>query len=394
MTILFVAMMDSIHTARWIKQLDGTNHEIHIFPSTTGNKIHPFISGQQITSHVPWVFKLPNAKFRYFFKAIILLCSVPLKLLCRFSSEDRLRRVIKKLRPDLIHSLETQHAGYLVNDVKSKWNGAFEFPKWLHTNWGSDIYLFGRLREHKKKVKEVLGHCDYYSCESDRDIILAKECGFKGITFSPFPNAGGFDISFLHSLNSIRTSKRRKIMLKGYQGWAGRALVAIKALELAKDALHGYTVNIFSNPNNIDIAIAAELLAQNAGISVNILPYIDNHGAMLKLFSEARLYIGLSISDAISTSLLEAMATGAFPIQSDTSTAVEWLTNGIDGFVVPPEEPIYISRKIITALTDDSLVDSAADRNWDTICKRADSKMLKEKTIQMYSEILRNLTLE
>jgi len=387
-------MTDSIHTARWIKQLDGTNHEIHIFPSTTGNSIHPSISGQHITSHIPWFFKLPNVKFRYFFKTIILLCSVPLKLLCRFSSEDRLRRVIKKLRPDLIHSLETQHAGYLVNDVKSKWNGPFEFPKWLHTNWGSDIYLFGRMPQHKDRIRKVLENCDYYSCESDRDVLLAKRFGLKGYSFEPFPNTGGFDMNYLLSIPQQRTSERKTIMLKGYQGWAGRALFALKALELVKEDIRGYTVIIFSNPDGIDIAIAAELFTQNTGISVNILPYIYDHNDMLRYFSRARLYIGLSISDAIGTSLLEAMATGAFPIQSNTSTADEWIRDGKDGYIVPPEDPFYLANKIRIALTNNALVDEASEVNWQTIKKRADSGLLKQETLQMYSYIAHDIGLE
>ena len=37
MKILFVAMQNSIHTERWIKQLNFKNNEIGIYPSVSGS---------------------------------------------------------------------------------------------------------------------------------------------------------------------------------------------------------------------------------------------------------------------------------------------------------------------------------------------------------------------
>jgi len=47
--------------------------------------------------------------------------------------------------------------------------------------------------------------------------------------------------------------------------------------------------------------------------SINIVPP-TNHAAILDLFGVARVYLGVSVTDGISTSMLEAMAMGAFPI--------------------------------------------------------------------------------
>ena len=41
MKILFVAMPFSIHTARWISQLENTGNEIHFFSSFSYADIHP-----------------------------------------------------------------------------------------------------------------------------------------------------------------------------------------------------------------------------------------------------------------------------------------------------------------------------------------------------------------
>jgi glycosyltransferase involved in cell wall biosynthesis len=108
----------------------------------------------------------------------------------------------------------------------------------------------------------------------------------------------------------------------------------------------------------------------------------------MELQSKARISIGLSISDGISTSLLEAMAMGSFPIQSYTACANEWIEDQISGFIVPPEDPEIIEQAIRKALADDNLVDSAAEANYLTIAQKADYKILQQTTIDTYSKIL------
>ena len=55
-----------------------------------------------------------------------------------------------------------------------------EFPPWIATNWGSDIFLFGKLPEHREKISRILNYADYYSAECHRDVKIARESGFHG----------------------------------------------------------------------------------------------------------------------------------------------------------------------------------------------------------------------
>jgi glycosyltransferase involved in cell wall biosynthesis len=148
--------------------------------------------------------------------------------------------------------------------------------------------------------------------------------------------------------------------LKGYQGWAGRALVGLRAIELCADRLHGYRVAIYLANN--EVRMAAELVSRETGIPIDIVPQ-SSHDDILALHGRSRISIGLSISDAISTSLLEAMTMGSFPIQTNTSCAAEWLTDGEGGILVPPNDPEPIADAIRRGLGDDELVDHAAELN-------------------------------
>jgi glycosyltransferase involved in cell wall biosynthesis len=76
---------------------------------------------------------------------------------------------------------------------------------------------------------------------------------------------------------------------------------------------------------------------------------------MLDLFASSRIYVGISLSDGISTSLLEAMAMGAFPIQTSTACVDEWFADGVSGYRID-KEFLYdqlVERRIQEALAPD-----------------------------------------
>jgi glycosyltransferase involved in cell wall biosynthesis len=391
MRILFVAMPTSIHAVRWINQVAGQGWDIHILPSIVSDAVHPEFHG--VTIHHDFWGKITvrnqsaaGRRFPFLLKLLrAILRRVARSYYRNKHAVNRLNGVIARIKPDIVHALEFQAAGYLVAEAKKKYAG--RFPTWIATNWGSDIYLFGRLPEHASKIRTVLESCDYYSCECLRDVHLAKKYGLKGVAFPVSPNTGGFDFNMVEKLRQPgRPSSRRIIMLKGYQGWAGRALVGLRALERCADILQGYTIVMYSVQSD-DVVLAAALFQESTGIPVEILPRETPHRDILLHHGKARISIGVSISDAISTSCLEAMVMGSFPVQSWTSCADEWLVDGETGILVPPEDPDIIEQAIRRALTDDAGVDRAAEKNLLVARDRLDQAMLKQTAISMYRSI-------
>jgi len=387
MRILFVCMAESIHSARWVGQIVDQGWDVRLFP-VYRQKLHQAFKKVTYYSSLLHRSKNIDPSVRYSFR------SSPYFRLDAFNSnfpyfpnvqfrERALVKVIKRFKPDIIHSLEIQHAGYLTLSIRGKFGK--QFPAWIVTNWGSDIYLFGRLKKHIERIKSVLARCDYYSAECQRDINLAREMGYHGKVLPVFPNGGGFDLERVRKLRQEGpTSERRLILLKGYQSWAGRALVGLRALALCAQELEGYRVAIYAASPEVEIA--AELFAQDNHIPTEIIPACE-HEYMLHLYGQARLYIGLSISDGISTSLLEAMVMGAFPIQSCTACADEWIVDGKSGFVVPPEDPEVIAKAILRALSDDRLVDRAAEINAQVTEERLDQRLIQPQVVEIYQKI-------
>ena len=59
------------------------------------------------------------------------------------------------------------------------------------------------------------------------------------------------------------------------------------------------------------------MATQSTNLRISAVPSGNlGHEEVLKLLSESEIYIGHSLSDGISTSMLEAMAMGAVPIQT------------------------------------------------------------------------------
>jgi glycosyltransferase involved in cell wall biosynthesis len=98
----------------------------------------------------------------------------------------------------------------------------------------------------------------------------------------------------------------------------------------------------------------------------------------------SRVAIAVGLADGSPLSLLEAMSMGAFPIQSDTVSTAEWIENGRNGLLVPPEDSETVANAIRRALRDDNLVQCAAEINSQIIAERVDASVIKPQVIELY----------
>jgi glycosyltransferase involved in cell wall biosynthesis len=424
MRILFVAMSQSIHTARWINQFVDQGWDINLFPSwdltlhpqlskisVYGFKNRPDSVPALVDLHIndagwgllkpvinSWIVgkiigkeKLRRFGFGRIFDWLIRQRASSFSYSSEEERCDALVQIIQKIKPDIVHSMEIQHAGYLTLNAKKKLGG--KFPTWIVTNWGADIHYFGELPEHAEKIRGTLESCDYYGCECQRDVILGRKFGFNGEIMPVITNTGGFDFEFTEQFRQPGTTSTRKIiLLKGYQGWVYRALIGLQAVGMCADIIkeRGYKLVIYLASSGV--TEAAQELQERTGIPVELVPY-TTHENMLSLHGQARVSMGFSMSDAISTSFLEAIVMGAFPIQSCTSCANEWVTSGETAFLVQPEDSQGIANALRRALLDDDLVDNAAQINGAMLRERLDYKKVQEIVVSTYEKIYKKESL-
>jgi hypothetical protein len=299
-----------------------------------------------------------------------------------------LAAVVRTFRPDVIHAQELQHGGYLTERAVSMLRTP---PPIVLTIWGSDLSLQALVPAERPKIQRTLRCVDFLLAECDRELRHARRLGYSGEIALQMPVAGGFDLDAAAALRTAGpTSARRTIAVKGYQHFAGRAQAALRALELCGRSLAGYRLALYAVGANEEIL--ARRVAEQTGMELEIVSTVGQfvtHDEMLAVHGRARISIGLSIADGISTSLLEAMIMGSFPVQSDTSCASEWIVDGESGFIVPAEDPPAAAAAIAAALNDDDLVDRAAALNWETVRSRVDFSFLKGQMLELYDRAAR-----
>ena len=367
-------MVDSIHSARWIEQFRDQPVDFVLFPSTPNRSVHARISALMRADDATATIAIAPADGRL----SIPLWGADLLLGDRLRGA-LLRRLIRRLRPNYVHALELQHGGYVASRA---FEGQDDFPPLIATNWGSDIYWFRQFPRHERRIRALMAQARYYSAECNRDIDLAITHGFGGEAFDVFPNAGGFAREQLEQKKNA-PSTRTTVVVKGYEGWVGRASAALQALELAALDLAGHDTVVYSA--NTKTERLARALAARTGLDITVHPKRAlSHQQMMDLFASARAYVGISLSDGISTSLLEAMVAGAFPIQTNTSCADEWIVDGTTGMIVDAGDVEGIATALRRALTDDDLVDSAAKANHEVAIARLGGDAIRRKSFRFY----------
>lgn len=358
--------------------------EFVLFPSGPNRRLHPLIENMMSNSDVGAIRPLVVAQ-PVLHRFGIVLYVVDLFLRNRLRGR-MLRSEIRAGGFSAVHALELQHAGYLLLSAADHLS---DIPV-LVTNWGSDIFWFRRFASHRKRLERLMEIADFYSCECRRDIGLATDLGFSGHVLPVIPNAGGLEIPNPDE-DQAPPSERSILLIKGYTAFVGRALRPLRALRALKEELEPFQVVVYSASRTA--RAYSWMLRRFHGIDVQALPPGVSHNEMLKLFSEARVYVGISLSDGISTSLLEAMSMGTFPIQTNTSCADEWLMED-SGFLVDPDDQSGLVTKLRRALTDDELVNNAARINHRTISERASRADVSRVAKSFYVKLLSNQNLE
>ena len=380
--ILVVGMADSIHLARWLMQFKDKGYLFRLVSSSPHRRIHPLIKGMLaegkasgIEISIPWV----SAKL-----------SLPLWLLDRFTGDLfrglLVRREIKRFKPNLVHALELQNAGY-SSAVAYRWLAKGKQPKLLITNYGSDVYWFRRFPSHMKKLRELAAFADAFSAECVRDTALAKEIGFDGIFMETMPNSGGITLDEEAIAAEVQAAPGRKtIAIKGYQNVWGQALVALKAIEYLAPELQDFRIEMFScNSKTIK---EAQCLRRTTGLEIiTHKKHTLSHSEVLAIMLMSIAYIGLSKSDGISTSMIEAMSQGVIPIQSDTSCANEWIRSGQDGFLVGFDDWQSVADGLNKILNNPGFVHDAKTRNYRTIREKYDANRLSEIAHGYYQKL-------
>ncbi|MGQ9367372.1 glycosyltransferase [Azospirillum sp. ST 5-10] len=383
MRILCIAVYRSNHCDRHVNLLARHGHDVHLAVLCGGADEVPLHAG--VTVHAGAAGRPPEADGPVAADGGLadpaMLEVAKRAMFNRDAGEAAawLAGVIDTLRPDVLHSFSLHQTSFLTLAARQLCRQPF--PPWIVSNWGCDIHFFGREPDYRAAIEETLRVADGYFAECARDVALARRHGFRGATLAVQPIGGGFDLEWFQALRSPgATSRRRLVMVKGYQSSVGRADTALEALRRVGTALSEYRVAVYARSPSLSDALDA--FERETGVPVVRLPYLS-FSDLMRLHGMARCSVGVSLSDGICTSAMEAVLMGSLPIQSDTSCLTEW-TGSRSVLTAPAEDVDALADAVRRAVTDDSLVDGAVARNDAVLRERLSEAVVNPRILAMY----------
>ena len=373
--ILIVAMADSVHTARWIRQFDSDEIEFVLFPSTPHRRIHGLIGEH---NQVKRISSLRISRF-------MTIGALPLGILDllfkNFFRSKFLAREIKTFQPDIIHIMETQHSGYLAYKAlkKSQTNS-----KIILSIWGSDLFWFQKFKRHRSKISSVLKMVDLLVMECNRDRETALGLGFGGTFSVNMPATGGLNTGLLRERALEQPTVTRKLIaVKGYSGFVGLGTEALKVIELVESEINEFSVMVYSA--GLRTLWKSRGLRKSMGERIQVVrKHKLSNLEIEEMFLKSRVSLGLSLSDGLPATVKEAMSTGAIPIQTSTSCAGEWFADGIGGHLVNEVDIQGVADALLIALRDNSFAHAASEINYQIAEQRFSEAKVREQSRSLY----------
>lgn len=306
------------------------------------------------------------------------------------SLEEALANVLRTWRPDIVHTLGFDPAAYLFLRTARAY-GFLSEVRWVaQARGGPDLDLFQHLPERLALIKEVFRACDHYICDNERNYAFALE---HGLDSSKIENpgvgvvsgAGGLDVDALAALSAAPPSRRERIIVwpKTYETMSSKALPVFEALNTIWDRIQPARIECLWLVQDEVRIWFNKMLREDVKRSCRIHQRLDRE-PVLRMMAEARIMLAPSLTDGIPNAMLEAMATGAFPIVSPLATITPIVENERNVLFARNLYPEEIAEALMRAMSDDALVDTAARNNLARARELTDRVGVRNRVVEFY----------
>jgi glycosyltransferase involved in cell wall biosynthesis len=286
----------------------------------------------------------------------------------------RTRDVMRDIQPDLVHAMRIPFEGILAAQALKR----VDVPL-LVSVWGNDFTFHARnVRAISRATRMVMARCDALHADCARDLRVAKEWGFPSDRPTLLvPGNGGVRTEVFHPGAPDAELLRRwniphdaPIVLnaRNFRQYVRNDVFFASIPVVARAVPNAMFVCIGMQGNPI-----AESWVGRYGIerSVRLLPSVTQD-EMAPLFRAAQVAVSPSNHDGTPNTLLEAMASGAFPVAGDIESVREWIESGKNGLLCDPNRPATLAQAIVAALQTPALREAARAINLDLIGRRAE----------------------
>jgi glycosyltransferase involved in cell wall biosynthesis len=303
MKICYLANAGNPHTGKWVNHFSHQGYEVHLISFEEPRGVAQGVVVHKLRTR--WV----SSNLRY------------------FTVTDQLRRIIKAIRPDLLHAHYAAGYGTLGRLAR--------FRPYVLSVWGGDVFeVPAKSLLHRALIKRNLASADLVCSTSqfmadhthryhDGPIALTP-FGVDCDKFKPFDNDGGNQKEIvIGTVKSLEEKYGISYLIESF------ALVAAK----------------YQGPLTLRLVIAGEGalkeklrgLARKLGIAevTEFLGFVSNSDVP-KLLNSFSVFVAVSVldSETFGVAVVEASACGLPVVVSDVGGLPEVVHNGITGLVV------------------------------------------------------------
>ncbi|HPC05481.1 MAG TPA: glycosyltransferase family 4 protein [Anaerolineaceae bacterium] len=393
MKILLVADGRSPITRQWVKAVNGMGHTLYLastfpcepVPGIEDSAIIPVafsnMAGTQVAggskkraaSSLVRKARKPLMHLRYWLGPLTLP-----------KAGDLLANLVNRWKPDLVHALRIPFEGMLASYTPKNIPLAVSI-------WGNDLTLHTRGSSSMRRwTRRAVERADGLLADAPRDIRLSSQWGFDpGKPALVVPGSGGIDLAEINTALQapaeypwLKQGRYHIINPRGLRPGYINTREFFAAIPLV---LEQYPESVFLCPG-MQGQEEAEGYARQYRVerSVELLPYLSQ-AELWQLFSRCEISASISTHDGTPNTLLEAMACGSFPVAGDLESLRDWITPGVNGFLVDPYQPVEIARAILSALDNTPLRQAARLVNIELVKSRA-SREAAQNTLQPFFE--------
>ena len=354
MKICFLAGSNSTHSHKWINFFANMGHEVIWI------------------SLVPSTIKVSNNIEYYEFTNGI------------FSSIYKVRKLILKLNPDIVH---IHYLGYYAL------LGLFSGAKCIvSTTWGSDINVGKKSFFKRQILSRILKKSKLFTCDAYymRDELKKFNVPHEKIHIINF----GID-----SKKFFKQERNLKVLEK-FNISDELTIISLRNFEPVYDIktlIYAAKIILKEIPTVRFLLVGKGTLenelkqmVQSLGISnsVHFTGFVDNQ-LLPSLISSSDIYVSTSLSDAgIAASTAEAMSCEIPVVVSDSAENDKWIDDKVNGFLFSTKNHVQLAKILINLIKDQTLRGKVGKEGRNVIVNKNDYKNEMKKMNDLYLKLL------
>ncbi|OGF48530.1 MAG: hypothetical protein A2231_00060 [Candidatus Firestonebacteria bacterium RIFOXYA2_FULL_40_8] len=291
-----------------------------------------------------------------------------------------LKKYLQIIKPDVLHAHYATSYGFMA--------ACSGFKPLVVSCWGSDIFVTPRKNILFKGLTNfVLRKADYLTFDSPPVLKRMRELTIKYLRAKEI--VFGVEEKYLHI-------KKRKN--------TGKVILSVRGLEPLYNVdkiIKAFALISKKNKNTRllilgkgSMLVKLKQLTEKLGLRKSIKFYGDQpHHKLPGFLAAADVFVAVPNSDAISVSLIEAMAAGVIPVVSNIESKTCLVRDGVNGYVLEPGITVTstgVAAKIQEALDNTVKISSIIKINKALVAK----KYLFAKNMEKLRKIYKFLILE